>query len=472
MRKTPRFGVIAALAVTVMGIGVAPSRAGAVAANDPQVGINLVTRGPLTPAQRARLTGFGSIGQTMPSINGLTMSAHRSALAAISALPFVAGAAQDSEANFDVTESTAAAGSYAGGDSVWNLDMIGITSGPGPTRQIPQTGRGTYVAVLDTGLIPNWRSYLPEGQVDVADAKAFGGGGQAGAVTEIPGKWQRDTYGHGTDVSSIIIGFRDQVGPFNAVAPDATLIPVKVSAQNGHRVWRSVLTRGIEYITSLKRGKLAGHPVVINMSLAFTLPDPLEQAAVDEAISAGVIVVASAGNAGLAGVGYPAAYPEVISVGAVGWVGQWRAGVTPPVDDWWYGEEVPDPASAADVYVGDFSSRDRGGQDLDVLAPGSWILAPFQTNTAQLGYSFVYGTSFSAPHVAALAAVMTQVRPTLSASDAEQALESTTLSIGPGCRDILDPHANLAPAVVCWTSAATGSGLVQAEPAIAAVTGP
>ena len=41
----------------------------------------------------------------------------------------------------------------------------------------------------------------------------------------------------------------------------------------------------------------------------------------------GVIVVAGAGNSGGAGMVYPAAYPEVIAVGATGSVGQW------PIDD-------------------------------------------------------------------------------------------------------------------------------------------
>jgi subtilisin family serine protease len=477
MRKTTPLAVLGTtgLLALLASVLVAQSAAATTrrASTDPQVGINVVTRAPVTPAQRTQLADYGSIGQLMPHINGLTMSAHRSDLAAIAALPFVAAAAEDSLASVDTTDALAGPDSYAGGDSMWNLDMIGITSGPGPTRQIPQTGSGTYVAVLDTGLIPNWRSYLPEAQVDVVDAKAFGGGGRGGgAVVELPGKWQRDTYGHGTFVSSIVIGFRDQVGPFNAVSPDASLIPVKVALQSGHRAWRSVITRGIEYVAGLKRGKLAGHPVVINMSLASTLPDPLERAAIDDAISAGVIVVASAGNVGSAGVGYPAAYPEVISVGAVGWIGQWRVGATPDIGDWWFGEDVPDPASADDVYVGDYSSRDRGGQDLDVLAPGSWILGPKQNSTAGYGFGFRYGTSHSSPHVAGLVALMTQANPMLTAAEAEQALEQTALPIPAGCRaDVLDPLLNLQPTTVCWTDAATGSGLVQAAPAIAEVAG-
>jgi len=41
--------------------------------------------------------------------------------------------------------------------------------------------------------------------------------------------------------------------------------------------------------------------------------------AIDYAIEKGVIVIASAGNEGEYGMGWPGAYPEVISVGACGW---------------------------------------------------------------------------------------------------------------------------------------------------------
>ena len=39
--------------------------------------------------------------------------------------------------------------------------------------------------------------------------------------------------------------------------------------------------------------------------------------------------------------------------------------------------DVADPTVAEDVYVSDFSSRELAGQDLDVLAPGSWVRGPF-----------------------------------------------------------------------------------------------
>src|SRR5215208_3658871 len=60
-----------------------------------------------------------------------------------------------------MTFTSAAAGngfdgvtSTAGGYSTWDSDMINIES-------VSQTGSGVYVAVLDTGLVPNWQDYFP-----------------------------------------------------------------------------------------------------------------------------------------------------------------------------------------------------------------------------------------------------------------------------------------------------------------------
>ena len=39
--------------------------------------------------------------------------------------------------------------------------------------------------------------------------------------------------------------------------------------------------------------------------------------------------------------------------------------------------DVADPTAVGDVYVSDFSSRELPGQQLDVLAPGSWVRGPF-----------------------------------------------------------------------------------------------
>ena len=143
-----------------------------------------------------------------------------------------------------------------------------------------------------------------------------------GNVSEQPNKWEHDQNSHGTHVTSTILGYNLRGAPVNGVAPLATVIPVKVLNQNGSG-WSSVVARGITYVGDLKAGPLAEYPVVINMSLGGPSLDAMEKAAIDYAISQGVIIVASAGNEGTAGMGYPGAYAPVISVAASGWIGEW-----------------------------------------------------------------------------------------------------------------------------------------------------
>jgi subtilisin family serine protease len=243
----------------------------------------------------------------------------------------------------------------------------------------------------------------------------------------------------------------------NGTAPNVTVIPVKVLNQNGSG-WSSVIARGISYVTELKKTVLADHPVIINMSLGGPALDALEKAAIDEAIEAGVIIVAAAGNEGEAGMGYPGAYEPVISVAAVGWKYEWSK------DYWWYDRDVADPTNISDFYITDFSSREHAGQDLDVAAPGSWIVGPYQTNSGQTSYYYLGGTSMASPHVAGIVALMAQKYPGLTASLAESILESSAIPMAAGSCAVNDGSGALV--TVSWESDATGSGLVDAAAAL------
>jgi len=262
-----------------------------------------------------------------------------------------------------------AATDFANGFNTWDLDATNVTDF-GAGRKVAYDGSGVYVAVIDTGLLDSWRQYFPQERIAYDLGIAFGGGGgEQGSVSSQPNKWEHDQNSHGTHVTSTILGYSLGGTPINGMAPKATVIPVKVLNQNGSG-WSSVVARGITYVADLKAGHLAGHPVVINMSLGGPSLDPMEKAAVDYAVAKGVVVVAAAGNEGEAGMGYPGAYAPVISVAASGWVGEWPANNRA----WWNNTNVADPTNAADFYITDFSSREHAGQQLDVAAPGSWVV--------------------------------------------------------------------------------------------------
>jgi subtilisin family serine protease len=424
------------------------------------IGINVLLNTAPTSAVLADLSKYGRIGDVLQAINAVTMRAPEDSLPAIRALPYVISAGPDAERQGSPVD-TVSADSFAAGLSTWDLDSVNVTNF-GAGRTLAYDGSGVYVAVLDTGLLDSWRQYLPQERIATQFAKAFsGGGGEQGAVSEPSNMWEHDQNSHGTHVTSTILGYSLRGTPINGMAPKATVIPVKVLGQSGSG-WSSMVAAGMVYVTELKRsGALAGSPLVINMSLGGPRLDPIEKAAVDYAAANGVIVVASAGNGGDAGMGYPGAYAPVISVAAAGWRGQWPAGNR----SWWINRDVPEGPGADEFYIADFSSRQKAGQDLDVAAPGAWCVGPYQVNSGQTSYFFLSGTSMSSPHVAGIAALMMQKNPALTQSTVETLLEGAALPMAAGCAAVNSPSGP--PTTQCWGVDATGTGFITADAALA-----
>jgi subtilisin family serine protease len=430
-----------------------------VSAQNRRVGINVALNRDITSAILADLSRHGSVLDTIPAIDALTMRAAESQLAAIRAKSYVAAANPDAERK-GAPVDTVAATEFSTGINTWDLDAVNVTQFGSTVRQVAQDGTGVYVAVLDTGLLDSWRQYFPQERIATQYGVAFsGGGGERGSVSKLPNQWEHDQNSHGTHVTSTILGYQFGATMVNGVAPLATIIPVKVLGQAGFG-WSSMIAAGIVYVTDLKLGPLAGHPVVINMSLGGSQLDAVEKAAIDYAVSNGVIVVASAGNEGEDGMSFPGAYAPVISVAASGWTGEW----TTPTSNWWRTLDVEDPTDPGDFYITDFSSRELEGQDLDVAAPGSWVVGPFQLQSGKTSYFFLGGTSMASPHVAGIAALMMQKNSTLQQADVEGILEATAIPLAADCRDVIDPNVGLTE--FCWEADATGAGLATATAAL------
>jgi len=412
----------------------------------------------------------------------------------------------------------------------WDADMIN-------SDVTDYTGKGVYVAVLDTGIAPNWKDYFPTSSILTNLAKGFKEELDWDPVTQSfveSGNVHEIGYigslgsTHGTHVTSTIIGYNyyapadDAVGLtlpplfIEGIAPDVKIIPVRVlvdytigvsqidpvndTTQKFVMGTDRAVAAGIRYATDLK---LAGYsPMIITMSLGGPLPSQVMEDALDYAVSNGVIVVASAGNEGELGMGYPGAYADVISVGACGWKYEWYwPDYKAPPDRyrlWWlqdntygFNDVADDPAKLVDeVYITSFSSRELAGQELDVLAPGSWVRGPYP---GAPGYShlpwwsygagemsgmnpgnfyYLSGTSMSAPHVTAVAAQMLQKDPTLVQAEIESILKGTALGIPAGSMSIFDIYPTMDYYTYSWGTDATGSGLIQADLALAAVGAP
>jgi subtilisin family serine protease len=427
------------------------------------LGINVLLNTAVTDAILADLGKYGKVRDVLYKVGAVTMLAKADKLPEIQALPFVTAANPDQE-RLGRPIDLVPVEDFTDGLSTWDQDAINVTLEPGfDTRDVTYTGAGVYVAVLDTGLMDLWRMYFPEERIADEYAKSFGGGGmEMGKVSEQPNKWEHDNDSHGTHVTSTIIGYNFRGTPVNGTAPEAMIIPVKVLGQSGWG-WSSVIARGIEYIGDLKAGPLADYPVVINMSLGGPVLDAVEQAAIDYAVAQGVVICASAGNNGMNGMGYPGAYEPVISAAASGWIYEWQPF---PNFSWWYNLDVAEPINPADFYIADFSSRELSGQDLDIAAPGSWVVGPYQLQSGKTSYYFLGGTSMASPHVAGVAALMLEKNPTLTAADIESILEATAVPLPPGTRSVIGPSGVYDD--YTWGTDATGAGLLDAAAALSA----
>ena len=180
------------------------------------------------------------------------------------------------------------------------------------------SGRGVGVAVIDTGIaggLPDFRATGSSSSRVVANA-----------VTNPDARTPGDAFGHGTHVAGIIAGngwnrsSSDPLrGKYVGIAPEANLISVKVSDDQGEASVLDVIY-GLQFVVD---NKAAYNIRVVNLSLESTTPgsyktDPLN-AAVESAWFKGIVVVTAAGNRGTAADAVsraPGNDPYVITVGA------------------------------------------------------------------------------------------------------------------------------------------------------------
>ncbi len=451
--------------------------------------VMLLLRTPVTAEILETLATYGRIHGWIDRLRmvAMTPSGH-TARTAIRGLPFV-----------QLVENDAVR--YLTDVATWDRDMLDVTDmeesgtiGDPDPREVAETGAGVHVALIDTGLIENWRDFLVEGRVDTSLARAVMGGGAA-AENNVPANefhtssptnlWESDTNSHGTATASHIIGFK--IGPYvvDGTAPGVKLFPVKVFPNGEAFTWASRLIGAFDYVTELKRSGRIG-PTVISMSISGGTPNRLEEMAINRAIAAGIIIVTSAGNRGERGMGWPAAFPQVISVGAVGWTRQFQPGtpMAPNFGFWWnydlgFDPDPGDgPAEESEAFVTGFSSRaiPSRGQELDVLAPGQWTVAP-GGHGPNAAYFFWSGTSFSTPLTAGVAGLLLERNPMLTQAQVQSILKSTArpmlaVDSRPGVLSGFDGMVG----TVSWDTDCNGlvcdpvgAGLVQADAALAAV---
>lgn len=297
------------------------------------------------------------------------------------------------------------------------------------------TGQGTTVAVIDGGLGTNYRN-----NADFGTCTAVGAPAACRVLYNAdfyPTNAQADVI-HGTNVSAIALD----------VAAEANLAMFNVF-NGGNASVADVLTA----MDGALQLQSAYNVVAINLSLGDNTSNATPctgsafVTAVQNANSAGISVVAAAGNSGSkSGLAAPACTPGVIAVGAVydggygtiGWNATAAAGGTCT------------EASAADR-VTCFS---QSASYLAMLAPGTFVAAP--------NGSFIEsGTSQATPHVAGAIAVLRARYPAESLAETLQRLQSSGPSIQDTANGISTHRLDLASAFLLGTAVTltgTGSG--------------
>ena len=222
-----------------------------------------------------------------------------------------------------------------------------------------------------------------------------------------------DHNGHGTHVAGTIAANSNNNQGVAGTMWESNIIPVKVMDDDGTGdIWD--IAQGILYASGLLSDNMPEQKAdIINLSLGSPASSDSLEEAVSEAAEEGVIMAASAGNAGEEELMYPAAYEEVISVGAV---------------DFNYPHE-PELA-----WYSNYSDN------LDVLAPGGdlevnsnqgdhidGVVSPALDEEGEFVYRLKQGTSMAAPHVSGILGLM--LANGVSVSEVREMLKDTAMDL-------------------------------------------
>jgi serine protease AprX len=225
------------------------------------------------------------------------------------------------------------------------------------------TGAGTTVAVIDSGIDPTHPDFAGHAMAVNVNHQA-----QQGAI---------DGYGHGTHVAGII-GGRDPSGQYLGMAPNTTLISVKVADDYGNASEADLL-RGLDWVETY-RG--AYHIQVVNLSVSVGIPESYATSPIDAAVERlwrdSVTVVAAAGNLGSAqdAVWYaPGNDPLVITVGCL--------------DD----DQTVSPTDDSLCSISSQGVTQDGFAKPDLVAPGRKILSALAAGPNRQGVTL--GTQFA-----------------------------------------------------------------------------
>lgn len=284
-------------------------------------------------------------------------------------------------------------------ENQWNLEKINASGAWALLNQAGIESHAVHVAVIDSGVQRNHEDLS-------LNIGLFGYDAYNNEVgfSEGEPKGSSSCWAHGTKVTGVIAAdSTNQIGISGVGRNFINIIPISVYGKDrcGESASATII-RGITWAVN-------NGAEVINMSLGGSLIEPFPSilTALNYAGANRVVVVASSGNSNGSEVVYPAAYAQVIAVGAT---------------------------TQTDVRKNCFISCniDWGsnyGSALDIVAPGDRV--PTTDLMGNINYVSADGTSFSAPHVAAVAAMMLAANPNLTPKQVQDILQRTAVKAGP-----------------------------------------
>lgn len=251
---------------------------------------------------------------------------------------------------------------------MWGLAKINVK-----TAWAENQGEGIVIAVLDTGVNKNHETLLGK----VIDGKNF--------TTDYASDTTNysDNQGHGTHVCGTIVG-ATQYNQAIGVAPKAKLIVGKISGSVYNPVYDTTsygataewLAAGINWAINW-RGPNGEKVKIINLSFQ-TSSNPLLLLAYKNAIEAGIIFVAAAGNSGDGNV---------------------------DTLEYFYLQSQPECVTIANMDTTELSqSSSNMNSAVDFMAPGTSIYSAYHKTNNQ--YINLSGTSMASPHMAGIMAII------------------------------------------------------------------
>jgi serine protease len=320
---------------------------------------------------------------------------------------------------------------------MWHLTTINL---PTVWANSGYTGSGVTVAVIDTGILsghPDMTGQISSDGYDfISDVNnAMDGDGldpnpeDLGDGTDSPAP----SSFHGTHVSGTIAARANNnptpVG-IAGIAYNAQIMPLRVLGKYGGTdadiIQAVYYAAGLDNASGVTPGIKAD---IINMSLGGPGYSSSFQAAVSAARTAGVIIVAAAGNESTSSKTYPAALNGVIAVSAVDQNKDlaWYSNYGQVADNW-----IDIAAPGGDTRV----DLDGDGNPDGVLS----TLGDDSGSTTVMTYDYYQGTSMAAPHVVGIIALMKEANPAMTPADLDTWLSSITDDLGSAGKDIYFGH--------------------------------